>query len=805
MAARTYLDFDVAVTRRGEDLDVRVLDSPAGETGSVASHWPEVATRWRPGRRTRERRLAPAAEAATSGVGDVAADGAAAADVVDDAEAGAALFTALMPDSVLVRFRESSSRAAAAGAGLRIMLRFDGGADVLPWELLHDPETHTFLALDPSTPVVRCTETATREPAAGADERVRILVAISSPVGTAPLDAERERQSIAARLAPLAPSGAVTVDILEDASLEGIRAALDAAETHVFHYIGHGTLGPGGRSALALTDSQGQLSLRTVDEVGDVLAAAATLRLVVLNSCHGSPSDPTDPFAGAGTTLVRAGVPAVVAMRTAITDDAAITFAGGLYESLAAAEPVELAVTRARATMAAADSGVTEEWPVVALHLSSSLAPGLRAGPLPRLDEDVEFTVARPPRLRAERWETMLVLAHHGAVFVAADGRTVDQPAEVRQRVAGFFGSEPVTTTSEPSSLALPRGAELVVVPDLPDHVDCDPPTAPLSWSGEVAEVRFLLRARSATLGTSVEGWVRVFCGPVVIAESRLILEVVADTLQPVTAAEPTRSAAMVRYRRIFPCFAPEDAAVVEGVAAVAEALGDDYLDRVLHAERSDAPSDWLLPLIAEADVFQLFWSRHSMVSPTCRQQWEHAVATARDGFVLPLYWEQPFPRAAGLPPPALQSLRFVRLPPTLATASPVTQPPVTTGGSPSVPQLPAQNTQTPTVPADQPPPPSVPPPSVPPPSMPPTPGPMPTDAAPPPQSRRRSATPGRLGAASLMSALLAAGFIAIGWGPGVVPGTRGSLFDAIGLTLLGVAVVLAGLAVAALVRGRRR
>lgn len=775
MAARTYLDFDVVLTRRGDALDVRVLRSPAGETGSVASHWPAIAAQWSPGRRgPQDRRLSPAADPATR-------------VAVDDARAGAAIFAALMPDSVLVRFRESASRAAEAGAGLRLMLRFEGGADALPWELLHDPETHTFLGLDPRTPVVRRTETATREPASGTDERVRVLVAVSSPVGTAPLDAERERESIAERLAPLAPGGAVTIDVLEDASLDGIRAALEATETHVFHYIGHGTLDRNGRTALALTDSQGQLSLRTVDELADVLASAGTLRLVVLNSCHGSPADPTDPFAGAGTTLVRAGIPAVVAMRTTITDDGAITFARGFYESLAAAEPVEHAVSRARATMAAADSEVAGEWPVVALHLSSSVAAGLHPGPLPRLDEDVEFTVARPPRLRAERWETMLVLAHHGKVFIAADGSTIDQPTQVRQRVAGFFGSEPVTTSSQPSSLGLPRGAELVVVPDLPDHVDCDPPTAPLRWSGEVAEVRFLLRARSAALGTTVEGWLRVFCGPLVIAETALTLEVVADTWSGPAAAEPTRAAAMVRYRRIFPCFAPEDAAVVEGVAAVAEALGDDYLDRVLQAERGDAPKGWLLPLIADADVFQLFWSRHSMVSSACRQQWEHAVATGRDGFVLPLYWEQPFPRAEGLPPPALETLRFALLPSSLAAAPPVPPPVATdvTGSMPPVPPAPQLPRPQPVEAA-------------------PPPGTMPTDAAPPPASGRRTATPGRLGAASLVSALLAAGFIAIGWGPGIVPGTRGSVFDIIGLTLVGVAVVLAGLAVSARVRRRR-
>ena len=794
MTARTYLDFDVTLTRRGGDLDVRVLDSPAGETGSVVSQWPSAAVEWATGHRARMvRRLAPVVTAAVGSSDDAP---------LEAARVGAALFAALMPEAVLVRFRESIWRAAAAGAGLRLMLRFDGGADVLPWELLHDPETHTFLPLDARTPVVRCTETAAREPATGTDERVRILVAISSPLGTAPLDAERERESISARLAPLIPSGAVTVDILEDASLDGIRAALAAAETHVFHYIGHGTIGPDGRSALALTDALGGLALRTIDELAAVLATAPTLRLVVLNSCHGSPADPDDPFAGAGTTLVRSGTPSVVAMRTSITDDAAITFARGLYEGLAAAEPVEDAVTRARAMMAASDSDVHDEWPVVALHLSSSLAPGLPAGPLPHLDEDVEFTVARPPRLRAERWETMLVLAHHGETFVAADGSTVDQPAEVRQRVAGFFGAEPVTTTSEPSSLALPRGAELTVVPDLPAHVECDPPSARLLWSGEIGEVRFLLRARSAAAGSTVEGWLRVFCGPVVIAETALRLEVVADTTTT-APVEPVGTQSMVRYRRIFPCFSREDVAVVEGVAAVAEALGDDYLDRVLEAGHDDAPTEWLLPLIAEADVFQLFWSSHSMVSSSCRRQWEHAVAAGREGFVLPLYWEQPFPRGDGLPPPALASLRFVRLPSTLASPPVLTPPPPPGSAEPPAPPpappppLPAAEPGVPVV-VDPLPAPSTAPPA---PSV----GIPPVASSRPPNRGLASRGSGaaRLGAASLTSALLAVGFIAVGWSPGVVPGTHGSVLDVVGLALLGVALVLGGLAVAAWLRHR--
>jgi hypothetical protein len=465
-------------------------------------------------------------------------------------------------------------------------------------------------------------------------------------------------------------------------------------------------------------------------------------------------------------------------MRTAVTDVAAVSFAAKLYESLADAAPIEEAVTRARAAMADSDAVVARDWPIIALHLSSSVAPGLRAALLPRLDDDVEFTIARPPRLLAERWETLLVLAHHGAPFVADDGRTVDQAAQVHQRVAGFFGTEPVRSTTESSSLALPRGAGLVVVPELPDHVECHPRQADLAWAGDVAEVMFVLRARAAAAGTTVSGWVRVFCGPVVIAETPLELPVAGDG----RAAERPSPDPIPRYRKIFPCFDRGDTAVVEGVAAVAEALGDDYLDRVVTAQQGDAPTRWLLPLIEEADVFQLFWSRRSMVSPVCREQWEHALATSKEGFVVPLYWEQPFPRTDGLPPPALAALQFRRLPPTLAAAP--TQP----TQSPSPPMAHGETWQGT--------------------SRPPTPGrvgtlPSPGDTRRTAAKRSRRGAAARLGLASVTSALLGAVYAAIGGSPNATTGPVGTGPDLIGIAFVVLTLTLAAAAVLTWLRDR--
>ena len=782
MAGPTFLDFDVAVARRADNLDVRVLDSPAGETGSVLSPLPDRLLTAAPVGPTASRALRPVRP---QGEGP------------DPVAVGSSLFTALFNGPVLARYVASRHRAAVAGAGLRIMLRFEDSTDALPWELLHDPQLGRFLALDPRTPIVRCTETEMRDLVAPQEGPLRVLVAVSSPAATAPIDAVAERAAVTKLLEPLMVGSALVVEVLEDASLERIRAVLADREVHIFHYIGHGTVTDDDKSALVLTDATGAPTVRTASALAAVLATAPSLRLALLNSCHGSVSDPTDPFAGAAATLVRAGLPAVIAMRAVISNEAAVDFATGLDRELADGATVEQAVSLARASLAAADSAAAREWPTVALHLSSSLPTWGTAGLLPPLDEDVEFTVARPAHLTVEEWTAMLVFAHHGREFVADDGHVVNQPEQVRNRIASFFGgSTAVETTSERSSLALPRGAELVVVPDFPGAIECDPPQAAVVWKGDVAEARFLLRARVHLVG-SFTGWVRVFCGPVVVAQTHIELTVGAEAA---TAAAPPVPEPMQRYRKIFPCFAPEDVEVVDGVVAVAQALGDQYTESVVTAQREGAPTGWLLDLITGADAFQLFWSSHSMASSACREQWERALATQRDGFILPLYWEDPFPRTADLPPPGLEALRFARLPVARREPPPVAAvveaPSVT-----SEPWYPTPGASTPPPPRHSP-------------SVPPA-----TSWEPPPPARTRSAPPEAgsprrrrvLAGVGLSLAGIAGAFVAavlLGEGPTAVQppgGGGGASSSAAGLVVAGVALVLVVTGLLLLFRGRRR
>ena len=95
----------------------------------------------------------------------------------------------------------------------------------------------------------------------------------------------------------------------------------------------------------------------------------ANLRLVFLNSCMGGAVSPVDPFGGIAQTLIRRGVPAVIAMQFAIPDKAAVELSRHFYRYLAAGQPVDAALTSARAFLFA--RGHEVEWGAPALHMRS--------------------------------------------------------------------------------------------------------------------------------------------------------------------------------------------------------------------------------------------------------------------------------------------------------------------------------------------------------------------------------------------------------------------------------------------------
>ncbi|GEM_PF-2330223 len=310
---------------------------------------------------------------------------------------GRLLFEAVFSGEVRTALRRSLDRAAQAGAGLRIRLRL---ADVpeladLPWEALYDPSRDRSLALSAETPLVRYLDLPeiieplrTRPP-------LHILPLLASPRDLPPLDLAAELDALRHALADLAGRGLVEVAGQAPRTLAGLRDALRGQPYHIVHFLGHGDVDPDtGESFIVLEDQTGGLKPVSGQALAALLGDHRSLRLVVLNACRGAAAAPHSPYTGVAGRLVQQTVPAVLAMRTAISDPAAVVFAHEFYAALADNYPVDAAVSEARKALFT--EGSAGEWatPVLFMRAADGRLFDLPAG-APSAAEAAK--PARPP------------------------------------------------------------------------------------------------------------------------------------------------------------------------------------------------------------------------------------------------------------------------------------------------------------------------------------------------------------------------------------------------------------------------
>jgi TIR domain len=276
------------------------------------------------------------------------------------------------------------------------------------------------------------------------------------------------------------------------------------------------------------------------------------------------------------------------------------------------------------------------------------------------LDEDVRFTVYRPVSLPAQTWETLLVFAHKTSLIERPGGPPIDPNKQVAARARLRFGDTAAPPAAADARYSLRRGAQVRIVPDLPD-VQCNPAEATIDWWEPVHEVEFRVWAPQWLTGSVVRGSVRIWYGSLILGEVSVAIPVaVAGEVEPGPPVEHSAS----RYRKIFPSYSRGDLPLLASFTEAARALGDTYLQDVLALRSGERWEPRLLELIEEADIFQLFWSSNSMRSPYCRYEWEHALTLGRPSFIRPVYWENPLPQdvALGVPPASLRALQFVQV-----------------------------------------------------------------------------------------------------------------------------------------------
>jgi hypothetical protein len=266
---------------------------------------------------------------------------------------GLTLFQALFPMDVMMVYVAIKAQL-GEGEGLRLRLHLPPALARLPWELLYYPPF--YLATDPRSPVVRFLDLpATPRPLA-VQPPLRLLHLVAGPVDAPLLDTDGEAAQLHSALADLTARGGVEILPARPGTLATLREGVRQG-AHVLHFSGHG--GFAGDQGYLLFEDEDRHG-RPVE--GDTLAyllRGSQVRLAVLNACQSALAGDSDAFSSVAGSLVRAGLPAVIAHHYTMPDSSAIPFAAELYQALGDGFPVDAAVSEGRKAIL---SALGEEW-----------------------------------------------------------------------------------------------------------------------------------------------------------------------------------------------------------------------------------------------------------------------------------------------------------------------------------------------------------------------------------------------------------------------------------------------------------
>jgi hypothetical protein len=288
-------------------------------------------------------------------------------------EFGRTLFDALLTGSVRSSYEVCLQAARQQGKGVRLRLCLQPPElAALPWEFLYNSEGDEFVSLKPRTPLVRFVDVPVTGESLQVTPPLRVLGMVANPAGNEVLNVEHEQDRVEQATASLQQRGLLELTWLNGQTWHALQRALRRGPWHVFHFIGHGGFDPALQEGLIeLADDAGRVSPISAADMSTLLDGHYPLRLVLLNSCEGAYGSSADIFSSTAATLIRRGIPAVLAMQYAISDTGAIRFVRAFYEAIADGLPVDVAVCEARVALRL-EMRNSFEWAVPVLYLRST-------------------------------------------------------------------------------------------------------------------------------------------------------------------------------------------------------------------------------------------------------------------------------------------------------------------------------------------------------------------------------------------------------------------------------------------------
>jgi len=284
-------------------------------------------------------------------------------DGISDKERGQQLFNFLFNHPKTMK---AWAEIAGQSPQRQIRLRIDEQApelQTLPWELLYD--TH-LLAADSRTPFSRYLAMAHRPLPTLTKRPSKMLAVIANPDGLddynlAPIDVKREKENLQRALDGVKHIELKFLDelIAEDdlTTLSALGRALKQGY-QLLHIIAHGVYNNRKRSgALLLADEYNEVSRVSDEKFAKMLQRQGDNlpHLLFLASCESATQSPDEVLRGLAPQLVKAGIPAVVAMQGRINIKTTQTFSRIFYQCLLDHGQLDLAINEARAELLTAE------------------------------------------------------------------------------------------------------------------------------------------------------------------------------------------------------------------------------------------------------------------------------------------------------------------------------------------------------------------------------------------------------------------------------------------------------------------
>jgi tetratricopeptide (TPR) repeat protein len=253
----------------------------------------------------------------------------------------------------------------------------------LPWEVLYAGDrplatgTDVIFSRYHSSFSVLKSHLTPPKPGGDLNQPLKILLVLSAPSDQDVLALKQEAEQLRQELQTVAEGNgnraAIELTILEQPGREDLTQALEHNHFQVLHYAGHSDLSAAGGSLYLVNKRTGLTEVMSGEDLAGLLVNNG-IRMAVFNSCRGvytatSASGQTSD-GNLAESLVRRGIPAVLAMAERIPDNVALNLSRLFYRNLKQAYPLDLSLSRTRQGLISSYGSDQLYWalPILYLH-----------------------------------------------------------------------------------------------------------------------------------------------------------------------------------------------------------------------------------------------------------------------------------------------------------------------------------------------------------------------------------------------------------------------------------------------------